>query len=87
MNSRPRSRRHVVARTMCWLSIAILMTSLGGCANTIFDRYRCPPLKKYSATFQEKAAEQIPSAGGNVKQLVSDYGQLRDACRAMEATK
>lgn len=68
----------------CSLSVVILTTLLSGCASTTF-RYACPPLTKYSEKFQDQTAVELPKAGSNVKQLVSDYGQLRDACRAMEA--
>jgi len=70
--------RRVLARTLCLLSIAILPMLIGGCAMVIFE---CPPLKKYSKEFQAKAADE--SKGPATQQLVSDYGQHRDACRAM----
>lgn len=43
----------------------------------------CPPLTAYSKTFQAKAADEIDKlpTGSPTKQLVSDYGKLRDACR------
>lgn len=43
----------------------------------------CPPLTTYSKEFQQKAAIEIDRlpTGSPTKQLVSDYGKLRDACR------
>lgn len=70
----------------CLVSIAILTMPLGGCETAIF-RYACPTLKQYPKEFQTKAADEAAKTGPATKQLVSDYGQLRDACRAMEATK
>jgi hypothetical protein len=43
--------------------------------------FECPPLKKYTPEFQAKAANE--PKGPATQQLVSDYGQQRDACRAM----
>lgn len=62
------------------------MTLLTGCDDTTF-RYLCPQLKKYSEKFQDKVADEMKSAGPNIRLLVSDYGQLRDACRAMDQKK
>lgn len=72
--------------TMCLLSIVTLTAFQSGCDAETF-RYLCPALKKYSAEFQTKVADELKNAGPATKQLISDYGQLRDACRAMEATK
>lgn len=43
----------------------------------------CPPLTSYSKAFQSKAAGELAKLpdGSPTKQLVSDYGRLRDACR------
>lgn len=43
----------------------------------------CPPLTTYPKEFQKKAADEIDRlpSGSPTKQLVSDYGKLRDACR------
>ena len=68
------------------LSIAILTPWLTGCDEATF-RYLCPQLKKYSPEFQAKVADELKNAGPATKQLLSDYGQLRDACRAIEAAK
>lgn len=71
------------------LSAAILMTLLSGCAtvgsNTTFVT-RCPPLTSYSKATQRKAAEDLRKLppGSPVRDLVSDYGRLRDACRSLK---
>lgn len=65
------------------LSSVILTLLLTGCDEATF-RYLCPQLKKYSPEFQNKVADEMKVAGPNIRLLVSDYGQLRDACRAME---
>ena len=87
MNSEQKNPKQKSVLIRSSLSVAILTMFLHDCGGATFDRYRCPTLTKYSKSFQEKAADELPKAGTNVKQLVSDYGQLRDACRAMEATK
>lgn len=69
--------------TKCLLSSVILSLLLTGCDEVTF-RYLCPQLKKYSPEFQNKVADEMKVAGPNIRMLVSDYGQLRDACRAME---
>lgn len=66
-------------------SIVILAMWTSGCATATFSKYQCPTLKSYTKEFQLKAAEE--KRGPASQQLVSDYGQLRDACRALEATK
>lgn len=68
------------------LSIAILMPLLSGCDAETF-RYLCPQLKRYPPEFQQKVADELRNAGPATKQLISDYGQLRDACRALEGKK
>ena len=71
---------------MFLLSIVILTPLLTGCDEATF-RYLCPQLKKYTPEFQAAVAMELKNAGPNTKQLLSDYGQLRDACRALEAAK
>lgn len=68
--------------TMCLLSIVTLTAFQSGCDAETF-KYVCPALKKYTPEFQAKVADELRNAGPNTKQLLSDYGQLRDACRAM----
>lgn len=80
LNERMKRR---VAVTRSLLSSVILSLLLSGCGEVTF-RYLCPTLKKYSPEFQTKAADELKTAGPTTKQLVSDYGQHRDACRAME---
>ncbi len=43
----------------------------------------CPSLTSYSREFQTRAAAELDRlpTGSPTKQLVSDYGKLRDACR------
>lgn len=65
------------------LSIVILTPQLTSCDEANF-RYMCPALKKYDAQFQNKLADEFPSLPPAAKQVISDYGQLRDACRALE---
>ncbi|QIG74618.1 hypothetical protein EVC11_036 [Rhizobium phage RHph_I20] len=52
-------------------------------------RYECPPLASYSQSFQSGAAEELEALppGSRVGTLVTDYGKMRKACRAMEAAK
>jgi hypothetical protein len=64
----------------------MLTMGQSGCDEETF-RSRCPALKRYSGDFQKKAAEELAKAGVRVNQLVTDYGQLRDACRALENAK
>ena len=85
MRNRRRPMRPNSGRMKSLLSIVILTMWTGGCATAVSSRYECPPLKKYSKEFQLKVADE--PKGVATKQLVSDYGQLRDACRALEATK
>lgn len=68
------------------VSIAILTIPLSGCGTAVF-RYSCPTLKTYTKDFQLKAADETARTGPTIKQLVSDYGQLRDACRALDSIK
>lgn len=64
------------------LSIALPMTLLAACNQVSSNG--CPPLVTYPAAFQQQAARELRAAGGNVQTLVTDYGKLRDACRAMK---
>ena len=77
-------RKSVLMRSL--LSIAILTPLLIGCNEETF-RYLCPELNKYTPEFQAKVAKELATAGPATKQLISDYGKLRDACRALEAPK
>lgn len=70
--------------TLSLLSSVTLMGFQSGCDGETF-RYLCPQLRKYTPEFQAKVLEELKNAGPNTKILISDYGQLRDACRAMEA--
>lgn len=63
------------------LSIALPTTLLTGCNQA--SSSGCPPLVTYPADFQKQAAQELRAAGGKVQTLVTDYGKLRDACRAM----
>jgi hypothetical protein len=68
---------------MSLLSVALLMTPLEGCQTVVF-RSRCPPIRNYTADFQKQAAKELVKAGPAVQEMVTDYGQHRDACRAIE---
>lgn len=83
MIGKPRLR---IGLTLCLLSTVTLTPLLTGCDEATF-RYLCPQLKKYTPEFQTKVADELKNAGPATKQLLSDYGQLRDACRALEAAK
>ena len=75
--------RQKIERMLFLASSVILGTLLTGCA-TGPSRYICPTLKTYPSAFQTQAALEFAKSGKNIQQLVSDYGQLRDACRALE---
>jgi hypothetical protein len=63
------------------LILAPLMTLLNGCQTV--PSSGCVPLIPYSPAFQRQAAKELPQAGRNVQQLVTDYGKTRDAIRAV----
>ncbi len=67
-------------RARCWSSIGLLTILLSGCQTVISS---CPALVGYSSAFQTQAAKELKTAGPTVQTLVTDYGKLRDACRAM----
>lgn len=69
---------------IAWIAV-LFSLALGACQQSTITR--CPPLASYSADFQRRAAEQLRRSGEAVGQLVVDYGKLRDACRASEASK
>jgi hypothetical protein len=75
--------RQRAARTLFSVSAAALMMLPEGCQTVAF-RSRCPALASYSKEFQANAAKELPKAGKHVQELVTDYGQFRDACRAIE---
>jgi hypothetical protein len=47
----------------------------------------CPPLTSYSKETQRKAARELEKLGDDAAtaKFVTDYGKLRDACRAAKA--
>lgn len=77
-----RPTRLFSAPMMSLLSIVILTPQLKSCDATNF-RYVCPALKKYDGAFQDRLAAEYPSLPPASKQIITDYGQLRDACRAL----
>lgn len=81
--NKKRPTRLFTGPMMSLLSIAILTTQLQGCDGTTF-KYVCPSLKKYSDTFQDKLAGEYTALPPASKQVITDYLQLRDACRALE---
>lgn len=87
MNSK-KPQRLFTGPMMSLLSIVILTTGvqLNGCDDTTF-KYVCPALKKYSNEFQDKLAAEYPTLPPAAKQVITDYGQLRDACRALGGRK
>ncbi len=66
-----------------WPSIAILSALLSGCATARSNG--CPPLVAYPREFTARAASEygrLPQASA-LKTLITDYGKMRDACRAV----
>lgn len=64
-------------------SVAVLAALLAGC---VMGPSRCPPLIKYEREFLARVGQEMSllperSALGG---MITDYGQLRDACRALE---
>jgi hypothetical protein len=81
MPSKPNARQG-----LSLVSIALSATLLTACQSTPSSRVMCPPLATYAPAFQTQAASELRAlpAGAAVGQLVTDYGKLRDACRAIE---
>lgn len=69
------------------LSALILLALFETACSSV--RYECPPLASYSQSFQAKAASELEAlpSGSNVGTLVTDYGKMRNACRAMAKAK
>lgn len=68
-----------------WPSIALLSALLSGCATA--HSSGCPPLVAYPREFTARAASEygrLPK-GAALKTLITDYGKMRDACRAVAA--
>lgn len=88
-----RRTRPFAGRARSWPIIAILATSLAGCATAGSDRpaavVTCPPLVTYPLAFQRAAADELDAlpTGSRVAVLVVDYSRMRDACRAIEARR
>ena len=64
------------------LKIAAMTIPLAAC-NQASSSLTCPPLVTYSQGFQAQAAAEYRQAGTNIRTMVTDYGKLRDACRAI----
>ncbi len=76
-------------RAASWLSIAsratclaVLATALSDCTQTVSG---CPPLVAYSRDFQLAAKAEFDrlKPDSRVAVLITDYGKMRDACRAV----
>lgn len=58
----------------------VALFSLAACQST--DLKGCPPLVKYSAAIQKKAAAEIRAGRApTLNKFAVDYGKMRDACR------
>ena len=68
----------IATRAMC---LAVLATALSSCTQTLSG---CPPLVAYSRDFQRGARAEFDrlKPGSRLAVLVTDYGKMRDACRA-----
>lgn len=65
-------KRLIVSTTVLFSLAACQSTAGGG----------CPPLVKYSADIQKKAAAEIRAGRApTLSKFVVDYGKMRDACR------
>lgn len=66
---------------MMRLTVLILgLFSLSACQTT--GAGGCPPLIRYTAVQQKKAAQELRALPhGQVAQMIVDYGKMRDACR------
>lgn len=78
------------SNTECWkprfVGLVIVMSFLSVCATVDSERVvgTCPPLVKYDAAYQAKAAEealQFPEDSVLVE-MMADYALLRDQVRA-----
>lgn len=76
-----------------------LLVGLSGCRTELSDlgltappseetqtivKVKCPVLKAYPASYQTVTAAELRNAGPHVKELVTDYVALRDACRSLD---
>lgn len=62
-----------------WTPVAFSVV-LAACQST-----GCPPLVKYSAAQQQRAAQELRKLGkspSQIAQMIVDYKKTRDACRA-----
>lgn len=71
-----------------WLSIAkrtTLPVALAMALSSCQTVSGCPPLVAYSRQFQRAAKAEFDrlKAGSRLVVLITDYGKMRDACRAI----
>lgn len=61
------------------------LATLTGCV-TAHSEYVCPTLRSYSKDQLMQMAKErdLLPKGSALRQLVRDYGQMRDACRALK---
>ena len=62
----------------------LLLTACDTESSKPIVRSVCPPLINYSPEFQAKVAEELSKlSDAELKTLVTDYGKMREACRAL----
>ncbi len=64
------------------MCLAVLATGLSDCTQTVSG---CPPLVAYSREFQLAAKAEFDrlKPDSRIAVLLTDYGKMRDACRAV----
>lgn len=77
----------------CWkpgrIGLVIAMTSLSACGRGGSDHSACPPMIKYPAAVQERAAAEIEALPREsvVVGMLADYHVLRQQARACASTE
>ena len=75
------------------LILLVLVTSLTGCAETVYRtqlEVYCPPLAQYSSEWNTVLADEIedlPQDSTHIPEAITDYARLRDRIRLCEKEK
>jgi hypothetical protein len=81
-----KSKRHPApVRLAKWLAMSSAVTLLTACA-TVPSEPACPALPTYPRALMTRAGDELDRLpeGSALAVLVTDYGRIRAACRAME---
>lgn len=78
--------RRYIPTVILLLAALVIIAMIAGCASTSRTEFVAPPVKQYTAKFQNETADELQTCANckNMKVMLGDYARLIQAINEIE---